>query len=158
MEVKDVANHLSVHPASVRRYIRSGRLKATTVDSPHGTRYVISEEALHEFENQSFTAHSPEGQPSSESTLQSLCAQVEEIKAFMSKEGQRHWNNNDEVTEKIDALAQMVSMMKDSVEELTREVATMVDSRVKERDKQLTYAMKAMTKSDKKRRSLFGRA
>ncbi len=158
MEVKDVANRLSVHPASVRRYIRSGRLKATSVESPHGIRYNISEEDLHEFENQVSSPRSQGDGEFSDDRLHDLQMRVDEIKEQMSQEERQRADAHEVVMAKIDGLVRMMEMIKDSVEELNREVSTMVDSRVKERDQQLIYAMKAMTNSDKKRRSLFGRA
>lgn len=47
LKVEDIAREMEIHPVTVLRYIRQGRLKARKM----GRRYYISKDALREFFN-----------------------------------------------------------------------------------------------------------
>lgn len=153
MEVKEVAERLQVHPTSVRRYIRSGRLPATAQETPQGIRYLVSDQDFEQFlKQQSVPADTHPVEP----LMHDLNEQVAELTDTIGKH-LRDWSrDNHEVWRALENLTQMVSDVQARLEHISARVSVLTDDHVKERDQQLVYTMKAL-RQEKKRKGLFSR-
>lgn len=79
LNIREAANKLGMSSATIRRWIRNGRLEAELINGPYGQQYKISEEALErakEQENTPVIIHNTATQEQLQHSIQQIVSSV----------------------------------------------------------------------------------